>query len=156
MVLPGQFLSRPEPPSPYFLRDFQGVLAGRAPLATAHHTTPSPTTLLLERSLHFFKLQVVSRVETVSTHRLKPCHTPEHAQAAEPPRRGRPPAAAKTSVVSQPCLQKSSASKHLRRVSFADPLVTAGSPPPRPPPAPPDITLGRPVRSTKRPTRYLA
>jgi len=194
LVLPGQFLSTPEPPSPNFLRDFQGVLAGRAPLATAHHTTPSATTLpedlllsrfvlvrhdaaqpplsplyngpflVLERSLHFFKLQVGSRVETVSTHRLKPCHTPEHAQAAEPPRRGRPPAAAKTSVVSQPlsvsrhqsCLTKSSASKHLSRVSFANPLVTAGSPPPRPPPAPPDITLGRPVRSTKRPTRYPA
>ncbi len=181
LVLPGQFLSTPEPPSPNFLQDFQGVLAGRAPLPTSHHTTPSPTALpedlllslfvlvrhdavqpplsppydgpflVLERLLHFFKLQVGSRVETVSTHRLKPCHTPENAQAAEPPRMGRPPSAAKTSVVHQPlsvsshqsCLAKSPASKHLRRVSFADPVVTAGSPPQRLPPAPPDITLGR-------------
>jgi len=30
-VLPGQFLSAPEPPSPSFLRDFQGVLADRRP-----------------------------------------------------------------------------------------------------------------------------
>jgi hypothetical protein len=45
LVLPGQFLSTPEPPSPTFLQDFQGVLAGRSPLPTSHHTTPSPTTL---------------------------------------------------------------------------------------------------------------
>ncbi len=105
LVLPGQFLSTPEPPSPTFLQDFQGVLAGCSPLPTSHHTTPSPTALpeelllsrfvlvrrdavqpplsplydgpflVLERSLHFFKLQVGSRIETVSTHRLKPCHT---------------------------------------------------------------------------------
>ena len=195
LVLPGQFLSAPESPSPTFLKDFQGVLAGRTPLQTHHHTTPLPTALpedlllsrfvlvrrdavqpplsplydgpflVLERSLHFFKLQVGSRIETVSTHRLKPCHTPEDAQAAEPPRRGRPPTAAKSSVVRQPlsvsrhqsCLAKSPASKHLRRVSFAEPVVTAGSAPPlRPPTAPPDITLGRPVRATKRPTRYPA
>ncbi len=88
LVLPGQFLSTPEPPSPTFLQDFQGVFAGRSPLPTSHHITPSPTALpeelllsrfvlvrrdavqpplsplydgpflVLERSLHFFKLQV--------------------------------------------------------------------------------------------------
>ncbi len=121
LILPGQFLSTPEPPSPNFLQEFQGVLAGRSPRQTLHHTTPSPISLpedlllsrfvlvgrdavqpplsplydgpylVLERLLHFFKVQVGSRIETVSTHRLKPCHTPEDAQAAEPPRRGRPP-----------------------------------------------------------------
>jgi hypothetical protein len=45
LVLPGQFLSAPESPSPLFLQDFQGVLAGRSPLPTAHHTTPAPTSL---------------------------------------------------------------------------------------------------------------
>ncbi len=45
LVLPGQFLSVPESPSPSFLQDFQGVLAGRSPLQTHHHTTPSPTAL---------------------------------------------------------------------------------------------------------------
>jgi hypothetical protein len=197
LVLPGQFLSAPEPPSPSFIKDFQGVLAGRIPLQTAHHTTPAPTSLpedlllaryvlvrhdavqpplsplydgpflVVERSLHFFKLQMGSRVEVVSTHRLKPCHAPQEVQAAEPPRRGRPPSKInQSSVVRQPPLSvsrqqcchspKDPAPKRLRRVSFADPLVTAGPPPPRPPPAPPDITLGRPVRSTKRPTRYPA
>ncbi len=196
LVLPGQFLSTPEPPSPNFLRDFQGVLSGRSPLPTAHHTTPSPTSLpedlllarfvlvrhdsvqpplsplydgpflVLERSLHCFKLQMGSRVETVSTHRLKPCHAPQDAQAAEQPRRGRPPTAVKPSVARhnpllvsrQPsCLSAKVPPSVPKRVTFACPLVTAGSsPPPRPPPAPPDITLGRPVRSTARPTRYPA
>jgi hypothetical protein len=195
LVLPGQFLSTPEPPSPTFLQDFQGVLAGRSPLPTAHHSTPTPSTLpedlllsrfvlvrhdavqpplsplydgpflVLQRSLHFFKLQVGSRIETVSTHRLKPCHTPEDTQAAEPPRRGRPPKTDKSSVVRQQlsdsrqrsCLSsKNSASKHRKRVSFAHPVVTASSAQPeRPPPAPPDFR-GRPVRSTKRPSRYSA
>jgi cleavage and polyadenylation specificity factor subunit 1 len=199
LVLPGQFLSTPESPSPSFLRDFQGVLAGRPPLPTSHHTTPAPTSLpedlllsrfvlvrhdgvqpplsplydgpflVVERSLHFFKLQMGAKVETVSTHRLKPCHAPQDAQAAEPPRRGRPPNAAKPPVVCQPQLSDSrqqscfsdkvspSTPKQRRRVTFSRPLVTSGLPPPlRPPPAPPDIKLGRPVRSTARPVRYTA
>ncbi len=195
--MPGQFLSAPEPPSPSFIKDFQGVLAGRTPLQTTHHTTPSPTSLpedlllaryvlvrhdavqpplsplydgpflVVERSLHFFKLQIGSRVEVVSTHRLKPCHTPQEVQAAEPPRRGRPPNKVKSSVARQPPLSvsrqqsshsaKDPAPKRLRRVSFAKPVATYVPPPPqRPPPAPPDIKLGRPVRSTARPTRYTA
>jgi hypothetical protein len=121
LVLPGQFLSTPEPPSPNFLQDFQGVLAGRSPHQTSHHTTPSPISLpedlllsrfvlvrrdavqpplsplydgpflVLERSLHFFKVQIGTRIETISTHRLKPCHTPEDAQAAEPEVDRQPP-----------------------------------------------------------------
>jgi hypothetical protein len=186
LVLPGQFLSAPEPPSPTFLKDFQGILAGRPPLPTSHHTTPSPTALpedlllsrfvlvrhdaaqpplgplydgpflVLERSLHYFKLQVGSRVETVSTHRLKPCHSPEDTQAAEPPRRGRPPNTAEPPKVVRHTGSGSRQLKHLRRVSFANPIASSVPPPPRPPPAPPDITLGRPVRSTKRPARYPA
>jgi transposase InsO family protein len=165
LVLPGQFLSTPEPPSPTFLQDFQGVLAGRPPLPTSHHTTPSPTALpedlllsrfvlvrhdavqpplgplydgpflVLERSLHYFKLQVGSRIETVSTHRLKPCHTPEDTQAAEPLRRGRPPAVAVKPAVAR---HKLSVSRQQKRVSFADPVTSFVPPPPRPPPAPPD------------------
>jgi len=44
-VLPGQFLSSPEPTSRPFLSEFQGVLAARSPLQTAHHTTPLPAEL---------------------------------------------------------------------------------------------------------------
>jgi hypothetical protein len=191
LVLPGQFLSAPESPS--FLRDFQGVLAGRPPLQTTHHNTPSPTALpddlllsrfvlvrndavqpplsplydgpflVVERSLHFFKVQMGSKVEVVSTHRLKPCHAPQDVQAAEPPRRGRPPNAAKGSVSrQQSCLPAKvlpSAPKRPRCVSFACPLVTSRLPPPssqQPPPAPPNIKLGCPVRNTARPERYPA
>ncbi len=106
LILPGQFLSAPESPSPSFLQDFQGVLAGRTPLQTRHYTMPAPTALpedlllsrfvlvcrdavqpplsplndgpflVLERSLHFFKVQISTRTETISTHCLKPCHNP--------------------------------------------------------------------------------
>jgi hypothetical protein len=189
----GGIFSSPEPPPPPFLSDFQGVLAGRSPLQTAHHTTPLPAQLpedlllsrfvlirhdgvqpplsplydgpflVLERSLHFFKVHVGSRIETVSTHRLKPYHAPQDVQAAEPLRRGRPLNAAKGSVSRQPsCLSARvwpTAQKRRRQVSFASPLVTAGLPPrpPQPPlPAPPDIKLGCPVRSTARPARYTA
>jgi hypothetical protein len=184
LVLPGQFLSAPEPPSPTFLQDFQGVLAGRSPLPTAHHTTPSPEALpeellltrfvlvrrdavqpplsplydgpflVLERSLHFFKVQLGSRTEVISTQRLKPCHTPEDAQPAEPPRRGRPPNAARPPAVVRH--QKLSGSRQQKRVSFADPVATSLPPTPlRPPPAPPD-RAARLRRSTARPARYTA
>jgi hypothetical protein len=189
LVLPGQFLNSPEPPSPSFLSDFQGVLAARSPLQTAHHATPLPAELpeelllsrfvlirhdgvqpplsplydgpflVLERSLHFFKVQIGSRVETVSTHRLKPCHAPREVQAAEPPRRGRPPNnadAAKGSVSRQPTKTSPTAPNRRRRVTFACPLPTSKSSPPlRPPPAPPD-RAARLRRSTARPARYTA
>jgi hypothetical protein len=185
LILPGQFLSTPEPPSPNFLQEFQGLLAGRSPRQTSHHTTPLPVSLpedlllsrfvlvrrdavqpplsplydgpylVLERSLHFFKVQIGSRIETVSTHRLKPCHTPEDAQAAEPPRRGRPPNAAEPPKVVRHTLSGSRQPKKLRRVSFANPVATFVPPPPRPPPAPPD-RAARLRRSTARPARYTA
>jgi hypothetical protein len=185
LVLPGQFLGSPEPPSPSFLSDFQGVLAARTPLGTAHHSTPLPTELpeelllsrfvlvrhdgvqpplsplydgpflVLERSLHFFKVRIGSRIETISTHRLKHCHTPQDVQAAEPPRRGRPPNAAKPVPHTSPKVLIS-ASKSRRRVTFADPVVTAVSPPPHRPPAAPPDRAARTRRSTARPARYTA
>ena len=120
-VLPGQFLSSPEPAMDEFLQEFQGVLVGRRPLPPAHHSTPKPQELpeelllsqyvlvrhdgvqpplsavydgpylVLERSLHVFKIRIGDRVDTVSTHRLKACHAPQGMEAALPPRRGRPP-----------------------------------------------------------------
>jgi hypothetical protein len=191
LVLPGQFLSTPEPPSPNFLQDFQGVLAGRSPRQTSHHTTPSPISLpedlllsrfvlvrrdavqpplstlydgpflVLERSLHFFKVQIGTRTETISTHRLKPCHTPEDAQAAKPPRRGRPPTAVKPAVVRhnplsvsrQPsCLSAKILPAAPKRVTFACPLDDSGSsPPPRPLPAPPVSAAQQPDRRATPP-----
>ena len=46
--------------------------------------------LILRRSVHHFELQVGSRTDTVSVHRLKPAYLPDDAKAAQPPRRGRP------------------------------------------------------------------
>jgi len=121
-VLPGQFLSSPEPAAEDFVQQFQGLLAGRAPLRPAHHSSVKPQELpeellrsrfvlvrhdavqpplaamydgpylVLERSRNFFKIQLGERVDTVSTHRLKACHPPPGMEAALPPRRGRPPA----------------------------------------------------------------
>jgi hypothetical protein len=109
-LLPGQFLDSPENPPPSFIADFQGVLAGRSPVSTTHHSSPEPVGLpedlllaryvlvrrdghqpplspaydgpylVLERSLRFFKIQIGGRADNVSTLRLKPCHTPPDTQ----------------------------------------------------------------------------
>jgi len=194
-VLPGQYLESPEPPSPSFVADFQGVLAGRVPLPTAHHSKPSVESLpedlllarhvlvrhdgaqpplsavydgpylVLERSLRFFKLQIGNRTDTVSTLRLKPCHSPPSGDvvAADPPRRGRPPArfdpspsvpeaAARpdaptekqTALMRPPPLRG-----RPRRVSFAWPPTVASLPPP----AVLCHPSGRPARQVRRPCR---
>jgi len=44
-VLPGQFLSSPESPSPSFLRDLQTHLANRTPSPTTHHSLPGLSAL---------------------------------------------------------------------------------------------------------------
>ena len=110
--------------------------------------------LVLERSLHFFKVQIGTKTETISTHRLKPCHTPEDVQPAEPPRRGRPPNAARPPAVVRH--HKLLDSRQKKRVSFADPVATSlPLQPLGPPPAPPD-SAARLRRSTPRPARYTA
>ena len=44
---------------------------------------------VVARSPHFFTVQVGEQLDTISTSRLKPAHTPDGL--ATPPRRGRPP-----------------------------------------------------------------
>jgi hypothetical protein len=61
-----------------------------APPLTPPYTGPFK---VLRRSLHTFQVQVGTRIETISTHRLKSCVSPPDMAAAEPPRRGRPPLA---------------------------------------------------------------
>jgi hypothetical protein len=183
-VLPGQFLTAPEAPSPTFLEDFQGVLASRTARPTNHHTPPAapeslPEDLLLarfvlvrqdgvrpplaplytgpfkvlERSTHFFKLQLGEKQDTVSTHRLKACHTPDDTAAATPPRRGRParPAAPPhpPDPVPTPAPPRPPSS---RRVTFA-PVPPQAQPCPVPPD--PSSTAGRPTRNVRRPARFL-
>jgi len=55
-VLPGQFLGVEESPSPSFIANFQGVLAARKPLQTAHHINPGPPALPEELLLSWFVL----------------------------------------------------------------------------------------------------
>jgi hypothetical protein len=191
-VLPGQYLSDPEPPSPDFIREFQGVLAGRRPLPTAHKSAPAPAELpeelllsrfvlvrhdavqpplspmydgpylVLERSLHAFKLQMGDRVDTVSTHRLKPCHAPEGTVGVLPPKRGRPRAVAVAQGSREaPATSGASPATSGRPATSGQP-ATSGSrrqvtfdcleqviPVPSPQEA-----AGRPVRSRRRPSRY--
>jgi len=162
-------------------------LAARSPLKTAHHTTPAPTFLpdelllsrfvlvchdgaqplylalcdgpflVLERSLHSFKLQIGSRQDTGSTHRLKLCHAPQDVQAAKPPRRGWLPGTAVPSppvkILSSCFASKGSQSalKSSRHVTFACPAASDASPPTASePPSPSPAVRSRPVRSTKQ------
>jgi hypothetical protein len=151
-VLPGQF----SPPA--FLADLQRLLTELAQLSTTHHNTPTPLQvpedfllarhvlkrknghvpplaaaydgpyLVLERSLRFYMLQIGNRQENISTLRLKACISPPEMQAAEPPKRGRPPRAAKaappadstTSTAPSPPSQRA---QH-RRVTFRCPAVS--------------------------------
>jgi hypothetical protein len=180
-ILPGQFLAAEEDPSPSFLSDLQGILTGRALLPTAHHSAPAPQELpedlllakhvlvrrdghvppltaaydgpflVLERSLRFFKLQVGDRVDTVSTLRLKACTSPPDVPVAQPPRRGRPPAATAEQTPPQQRGPSPQRAQRRRRVTFKCPVVT-------PPPSPPVQRLhpsGRPARSAGPPRRYM-
>jgi len=75
--------------------------------------------LVLERSVRFFKLQIGDRTDTVSTLRLKACRTPPDAQAALPPRRGRPRSSVPPST-STPTAHVPGSRK--KRVTFSSPL----------------------------------
>jgi Reverse transcriptase (RNA-dependent DNA polymerase)/RNase H-like domain found in reverse transcriptase/Integrase core domain/Integrase zinc binding domain len=167
-VLPGQFLAQPEPPAAAFLDDIQNVLAGRTPRATTHHCAPAPPQLpedlllsrfvlvrrdavqpplqpmydgpylVLERSLRTFKLQLGDRVDNVSTSRLKACHAPPDAVAAEPPRRGRPP-------ILRPAGKKPMPGPPRRVRLHLPPQLLPADPAP-----------GRPVRNRRPPDRFSA
>jgi hypothetical protein len=49
-----------------------------------------PVIILLERSTHFFFLEMGDRTDKVSTLRLKAAQTPADMEPAKPPRRGHP------------------------------------------------------------------
>ncbi len=119
-LLPGQFLPVGEPPLEEFL-DALRADPLKTPRPVSHKNTPLPTSLppglmnsefvfvrkdgvspplaqpydgpykVIRRSLHSFQLQIGSRTEEVSTHRLKVCHAPADTAVAMPPKRGRPP-----------------------------------------------------------------
>jgi hypothetical protein len=120
LVLPGQFINTAESPSPSFLRELQTTMTGRPPPPARHKTAPAPSALpeelllarfvlvrrdgaqqllspiydgpyrVLERSTHFFLLEMGDRTDKVSTLCLKAARTPADTEPAKPPRRGRP------------------------------------------------------------------
>ncbi len=183
-LLPGQFLDLPENPSPPFIADFQGVLAGQSPTSTTHHSSPEPVALpedlllsryvlvrrdghqpplspaydgpylVLECSLRFFKLKIGGRTDNISTLRLKPCHTPPDAQVEVANPPRRGRPPKKGLPTTPPALQH--------------PAPTLGHPPPPPsrkrvtfrcqvasPTPPPRFhPSGRPARTTARPASY--
>jgi hypothetical protein len=161
--------------------DLQGILTGRTLLPTTHHSTLAPIELpedlllakhvLVRRDGHvlplavayvgpllvleysLFKLQVVYRLDTVSTLRLKPCTSPPDVPVALPPRRGRPPATAEWTTPDVPPPPDRGASpqrSHCSRVSFRCPVVFQ--------PPPPTQRLnpsGRPAHFAGLPRRYM-
>jgi hypothetical protein len=120
--LQGQFINTAESPSPSFLSDLQTTMTSRLP--PRHNSAPGPSTLpeelllarfvlvrqdsvqpllslvydgpyrVLERTTHFFFLEMGDRTDKVSTLRLKVAQTPADTEPAKPPRRGRPVAQA--------------------------------------------------------------
>ncbi len=119
LVLPGQFPCSPEADPSQFLSHLQHTLSGSlsSPAKPALTQFDLPTDLLnssyvfvrsppshpplaplyrgpykvLQRSPHFFRLQIGSNTDSISVHRLKPAHVPPDTAPAQPPRRGRPP-----------------------------------------------------------------
>jgi hypothetical protein len=103
--------------------------------------------------LRFFKLQMGNRTNNVSTLRLKACKSPPDIAVAQPPRRGRPPAAARPPA----CPPAARPPAARRRVTFACPAATIIRPATSsssPSPTPRLYQSGRPARSAGPPARY--
>ncbi len=95
---------------------------------------------VLERSTHFFLLEMGDRTDKVSTLRLKAARTPADTEPAKPPRRGRPDAQAPPDRAPPPKQRG-----RQRQVTFS-----------LPPTAPPTTTsnssaFGRPIRTARPP-----
>jgi hypothetical protein len=171
LILPGQFINTAESPSPSFLIDLQTTMAGCPPPPTRHNSAPAPSTLpeelllarfmlvrrdgaqpllspvydgpyrVLERSTHFFLLEMGERIDKVPTLRLKAARTPADTEPAKPPRRGHPVAQAPHAHALPPT--------HQGRQR----LVTFNLPPTAPPTTSSTSASGRPLRNAQPPNR---
>jgi hypothetical protein len=172
LALPGQFINTAELPSPSFLRELQTTMTGRPPLPAQHNAAPALSALpedlllarfvlvrgdgaqpplspiydgpyrVLERSTHFFLLEMGDRTDKVSTLRLKAASTPADREPTKPLRRGRPVAQAPP-VCAPPRKQRG----RPRQVTFSLPPTT-----------PPTTTSassasGHPLRTARPPNR---
>ena len=132
LTIPGEFLGSPEIPPSAFLRKIDEAVTRFAippphhiqdspprPMPPALLTckfvfvredmaTPSLAPLycgpylVLERRSKFFRLQIGSKVDTVTVDRLKPTYSEDHIQPALPPVQGRPPLCPRTLVLTPP------------------------------------------------------
>jgi hypothetical protein len=112
LVLPGQFVDTVKSLSPSFLEEPQTAMAGHSPPQTHHNSSHAPTNLpgelllacfvlirhnaaqawlapiydrhfcMLERSTHFFFLQMGDRTSKVSKLHLKLAQTPANTEPA--------------------------------------------------------------------------
>jgi hypothetical protein len=147
-------------------------MTGRPPPPTRHNSAPAPSTIpeelllarfvlvrrdgaqpplspiydgpyrVLERSTHFFLLDIGDRTDKVSTLRLKAARTPADTEPARPPRRGCP-VAQTPPVRTPPPTQR----RRPRQVTF--------NLPPTAPPTSSSISSasGRPLRNARPPNR---
>ncbi len=173
LVLPGQFINTAESPSPSFLRELQTMMTGCLPPPARHNVAPAPSALpeelllarfvlvrrdgaqlplspiydgpyrVLERSAHFFLLEMGDRTDKVSTLRLKAARTPADTEPAKQPRWGRPVAQAPPDRATPPKQRG-----RPRQVTFS-----------LPPTAPPSTTStssasGRPLRAARLPNQF--
>ncbi len=167
LILLGQFINTAESPLPSFLSDLQTTMTGCPPPPARHNEAPAPSTLpeelllahfvlvrrdgaqpplspiydgpyrVLERSTHFFLLEMGDRTDKVSTLRLKAARTPADMEPAKPPRRGRPVAQAPPV---RPPLSKQQGRP--RQVSISLPTTSSSS-----------SASGRPLRNAWPPNR---
>jgi hypothetical protein len=158
--------------SPSFLSDLQTTMTGRPPPPTLHNSSPAPSTLpeelllarfvlvrrdgaqpplspiydgpyrVLERSTHFFLLEIGDRTDKLSTLRLKAARTPADTEPAKLPRRGRPVAQAPP-VRAPPPKQRG----RPRQVTFSLPPTTP------PTTSSSSSASGRPLRNALPPNR---
>jgi hypothetical protein len=172
LVLPGQFINTADSPSPSFLRELQTTMTGRPPPPARHNVALAPSALpeelllacfvlirrdgaqpplspiydgpyqVLERSTHFFLLEMRDRTDKVSTLHLKAARTPADTEPAKAPCRGRPVAQAPPDRAPSPKQRG-----RPRQVTFS-----------LPPTAPPatisnSSASGRPLRTARPPNQ---
>ncbi len=170
LILPGQFINTAESPSPSFLNDLQTTMAGRPPPPTRHNSAPTPSTLpeelllarfvlvrrdgaqpplspvydgpyrVLERSTHFFLLEMGERTNKVPT---LPSRQPGHRQVLSQPSRRAEVTPLRRRHLSTGCRRTSGAAA----TGDLQPSTTA------PPTTSSTSASGRPLRNTRPPNR---
>jgi cleavage and polyadenylation specificity factor subunit 1 len=172
LILPAQFPISPEDSSRQFLSKLSNTLSGSLTSQPTSKSSPDiPPSLLntsyvlirsppshppltpaysgpykiLRRSPHSFLLQIGSKQDSVSIHRLKPASMPPDAQPALPPTRGRPPKnpPSHPSILRSPQSPSHSSSSSSKKVTFSSPPTRHSTRPHKTPSYLSDFSLGK-------------